>query len=220
VTGKVVCHVGVQTQILGKLGKNLFHYRAKVRTEKAIFVALSYFRYDVARNCNVAEVRACVRAVLLAAEQRPRSCSLIRPVDRLARVQLLRYWSTLVASVGVHAMPRSIHERSHSALWGAHRPSAVRGVAQEASITVVGDGRGLKAPSTLMRLLTAVQGPLLVKVGGKEWREQGSWGGRVRSVGGNEDGREGRGGRPGGAHGLIGRHSGECVSRSGARQPV
>jgi hypothetical protein len=84
VTGKVVCHVGVQTQILGKLGKNLFHYRAKVRTEKAIFVALSYFRYDVARNCNVAEVRACVRAVLLAAEQRPRSCSLIRLYCRSA----------------------------------------------------------------------------------------------------------------------------------------
>ena len=120
-TGKVVCRVGVQVQILGKLGKNLFHYRAKVRTEKAIFVALSYFRYDVARNCNVAEVRACVRAVLAAARSRagPRSSSLIRPVDRLARVQLLRYLSTLVASVGVHALPRSIHERS-----GAHCPSA------------------------------------------------------------------------------------------------
>ncbi len=46
-----------------------------------------------------------------------------------------------------------------------------------------------------MRLLTAVEGPLLVKVGGKKWRELGGWVGRVRSVGGNEDGRGGEGGR-------------------------
>ena len=140
-------------------------------------------------------VRACVRFCLQQSSGPALVPYLGYTVDRLARVLLLRYLSTLVASVGVHAMPRSIHERSHSALWGAHRPSAVRGVAQEASITVVGDGRGLKAPSTLMRLLTAVQGPLLVKVAGKEWREQGSWGGRVRSVGGDEDGRGGEGGR-------------------------